>query len=343
MLEARFVKRLGAFTLEIDLAAGRETVALLGASGSGKSMTLKCIAGVEKPDEGRIVLDGRVLFDSAARIDLPPQQRRVGLLFQNYALFPTMTVQQNIRCGLRRLPKAEQARRCGELIRRFHLEGLEKRLPAQLSGGQQQRAALARMLASEPRLLMLDEPFSALDSFLRFELELGVAEVLAAHDGPALFVSHNRDEAYRLCSRIAVMENGKIDIDKPKAALFRDPETRAGARLIGCENIADAALSDGALDLPAWGLRLAGVRAPAYPVRAAGVPAHALHAGAGEGAFRARVQQVIECPEDALVLVQPAGGDALLRWRAGKPAAARLLPGDGVSLRVDADAVYLLR
>lgn len=343
MLEAKFVKRLDAFPLEVDLKADRQAVALLGASGSGKSMTLKCIAGVEKPDEGRIVLDGQVLFDSSKRINLPPQQRHVGLLFQNYALFPTMTVWQNIRCGLRRLPRAEQNARIAALIARFHLEGLEKRLPAMLSGGQQQRVALARMLASEPRLLMLDEPFSALDSFLRWELEQTVAEVVAAHGGETLFVSHNRDEAYRLCDRVAVMENGRIEVNKPKNDLFRAPETQAGARLIGCENIAPAALTDGVLSIPAWGLRLAGVATPAYTVHAAGIPADALRLCEAPDACRAQVQRVIECPDDVLAVVLPAGGAQPLRCRLPKADGLRLAPGDRISLCADLQRIHLLR
>lgn len=339
MLECRFVKRLASFPLEIDLAAGNEAVALLGASGSGKSMALKCIAGVETPDEGRIVLDGKVLFDSAAGVNLPPQARGVGLLFQNYALFPTMTVRQNILCGLRQLPKAERRARCAELIARFHLDGLEDRLPGRISGGQQQRAALARMLGSEPRLLLLDEPFSALDSFLRWELEQTVAEVIAAHGGTTLFVSHNRDEAYRLCGRIAVMEQGKIEVCKERQALFAVPETCAAARLIGCENIAEAhAAEDGAAFVPAWNVHVPADGA--QPFRAVGVPAAALRAG---DRFSAQVERVIPCPVDALVLVRPAGAAETLCWRTDAAVAGRLAPGDTVRLDFDRQAVWLLR
>ena len=151
-------------------------------------MTLKCIAGIEKPDRGTITLDGRVLFDSEKHINLTPQQRRVGYLFQQYALFPNMTAAQNILCGIRTGSRAEKKEKLAALLRTFRLEGLEKKLPAQLSGGQQQRVALARILASEPQAILLDEPFSALDSYLKWELELG--ELLGAFDGPILWVSH---------------------------------------------------------------------------------------------------------------------------------------------------------
>ena len=151
-------------------------------------MTLKCIAGIEKPDRGTITLDGRVLFDSEKHINLTPQQRRVGYPFQQYALFPNMTAAQNILCGIRTGSRTEKKETLAALLRTFRLEGLEKKLPAQLSGGQQQRVALARILASEPQMILLDEPFSALDSYLKWELELG--ELLGAFDGPILWVSH---------------------------------------------------------------------------------------------------------------------------------------------------------
>ncbi|MDR2785846.1 MAG: ATP-binding cassette domain-containing protein, partial [Treponema sp.] len=143
-----------------------QCLGILGASGSGKSMTLKCIAGIEKPDEGHIELNGRVLFDSAKRINLKPRERRVGYLFQNYALFPRSRVLENITMGLP-LPGEERIRKAREWIARFGLSGFEDRYPAQLSGGQQQRTALARMLIRDPELILLDEPFSALDSALR--------------------------------------------------------------------------------------------------------------------------------------------------------------------------------
>lgn len=337
MLECSFVKQLEAFPLEVDFCAENETVALLGASGSGKSMTLKCIAGVQRPDRGRIVLDGRVLFDSDAGIDLPPQLRRVGLLFQNYALFPTMTVRENILCGLRHLPRRDRAARCAALIEQFHLRGLEHRLPALLSGGQQQRAALARMLGSEPQLLMLDEPFSALDPFLRWELEQTVSEVVAAHGGTTLFVSHSRDEAYRLCDRIAVMERGRIEVYKRKNALFSAPETCAAARLIGCENIAEIVLQNGRVFVPAWNLSLP---TAAQEMPAVGVPGDAIRFGEG---FTASVQRIIDCPEDVLVLVLPEGASLPLRWRTGKADASRLHPGDIIRLDFDPAKIWRLR
>ena len=185
-------KQLGRFSLDAAFRADGGTLGLLGASGSGKSLTLKCIAGIERPDRGKILLNGVTLFDSERRINLPPQKRRVGYLFQNYALFPNMTVRQNILCGIRwerdRARRAAEFRRVVELL---HLQGLEEQRPDQLSGGQQQRTALARILVSRPELLMLDEPFSALDEHLRDQLQIQMKKLLDAFDGDILLVTHN--------------------------------------------------------------------------------------------------------------------------------------------------------
>ena len=224
-LEVNIEKKLNGFTLRSEFTAGDTATALLGASGCGKSMTLRCIAGIVKPDMGRIVLDGRVLFDSEQHIDLPPQQRGVGLLFQNYALFPNMTVEQNILCGLKaEKDKAARKARCEEMLRAMRLDGLAARRPAELSGGQQQRTALARILVGKPKILMLDEPFSALDSYLREEVEGEVGALLAGFSGTALLVTHNRDEAYRLCPEMIVMDGGRVLRAGATKAVFADPQ-----------------------------------------------------------------------------------------------------------------------
>lgn len=237
-LEVCIEKKLNGFTLRSEFTAGNTATAILGASGCGKSMTLRCIAGIVKPDKGRIVLDGTILFDSEQHIDLPPQQRGVGLLFQNYALFPNMTVEQNILCGLKaEKNKAARKARCIEMLRAMRLEGLANRRPAELSGGQQQRTALARILVGKPKILMLDEPFSALDSYLREEVEGEVGGLLAGFDGTALLVTHNRDEAYRLCPDMVVMDKGSVLRTGATKAVFADSRSTAAARLTGCKNI----------------------------------------------------------------------------------------------------------
>ena len=164
-LEVKIKKKLKEFTLESELNVETGCTGLMGPSGSGKSITLKCIAGVETADSGRIVLDGKILYDSEKKIDLPPQKRKIGYLFQGYALFPNMTIKENIKTGLKakRFPKDEIEQKTNDMMKRFHIEELAKRYPRQISGGQKQRTALARMLVCEPEVILMDEPFSALD------------------------------------------------------------------------------------------------------------------------------------------------------------------------------------
>ena len=198
-------------------------------------MTLKCIAGIEKPDRGTITLDGRVLFDSEKHINLTPQQRRVGYLFQQYALFPNMTAAQNILCGIRTGSRAEKKEKLAALLRTFRLEGLEKKLPAQLSGGQQRRVALARILASEPQAILLDEPFSALDSYLKWELEFELGELLGAFDGPILWVSHELGGSgtpFRIL-RIIPDAGHAVFLLQPESAAEGSPVLRAECEAAG--------------------------------------------------------------------------------------------------------------
>ena len=252
-------KKLREFSLQMDFRAGRGCMGILGPSGCGKSMTLKSIAGIVTPDTGRIALQyaqgeaagGRVLFDSALKINESPQARRVGYLFQNYALFPNMTVEENIMTGLKgkwarkavggRRPAtlSPQAirRRAGEMIVRFRLTGLEKRYPAQLSGGQQQRVALARIMAYEPEVVLFDEPFSAMDTHLREKLRLELLEMLKEYDGISILVTHDRDEAYQLCSTMLLMDQGRIMAGGNTKELFQNPVTCKAARFTGCKNI----------------------------------------------------------------------------------------------------------
>lgn len=251
-------KRLGDFHLRAKFECDSGITGLLGASGCGKSYTLKCIAGIERPDRGRIVLDGRVLFDSEKHINLKPQERRVGYLFQNYALFPNMTVKQNILCGLHReKDRAKRERALSDALQMFQLGGLESHKPHQLSGGQQQRVALARILVNQPALLMLDEPFSALDTHLRLRLQIEMLAALRRYGCPVLMVTHSRDEAYRMCDSIAVMTDGYLHPPEETKRLFAAPRTVAAAVLTGCKNIAPARKIDEAhLLVPEWGVTL---------------------------------------------------------------------------------------
>ena len=235
-LQAEIKKTFPGFKLDVAFETGGSCMGILGASGCGKSMTLKCIAGIEKPDSGRIVLNGRVLFDSEKNINLSAQERRVGYLFQNYALFPNMTVEENLSIVMggkkkNRLPEI------GEQLKRFCLEGLEKRYPSQLSGGQQQRVALARMLLYRPEIILLDEPFSALDGFLKDSLQFEMMKVIGEYSGDVIMVSHSRDEIYKLCADAMVMAEGKRVLTGKTKDIFYKPRYMEAARLTGCKNI----------------------------------------------------------------------------------------------------------
>ena len=269
-------KDLGEFQLKAAFTASRMVTGLLGASGCGKSLTLKCIAGVERPDRGRIVLDGRVLFDSEQGINLPPQRRQVGYLFQSYALFPNMTVEQNILSGLRgRQDRNRRTQRGRELCELFQLHGLERLRPAQLSGGQAQRAALARILASEPQLLLLDEPFSALDGYLRDELQPQLQAMLQALGRQTLLVTHSRDEAYRLCEQLCILDQGRVVRSGSAREVFDDPGSIAAARLTGCKNIAPARKAGAhEVEVPGWGICLTCERSVPDGLTAVGLRAH---------------------------------------------------------------------
>ena len=329
-LTVQIQKRYGDFLLDVNFTA-EGVLALLGASGCGKSVTLKCVAGIHRPDRGRIVLNGRVLFDSDKGVDLPPQKRQVGFLFQQYALFPNMTVERNISVCLGKLEKEARRRRTAELIAALRLEGLEKQYPRQLSGGQQQRTALARILAAEPQAILLDEPFSALDSYLKWQLELELQEVLERFPGPVLWVSHDRGEVYRNCPRVCVLERGKSSPAEDMKALMADPVTVSAARLSGCKNYVPVSPGPGPglVEIPGWGLTLR----TAAPWRAGaatlGVRANHVHpAGPGEvNAFPCRVVRVTEDVFMMLVMLRPEGAEPeapLLRMELRKDAWAAL-------------------
>lgn len=337
-LEVTIAKRFEGFTLHADFAAGNTATAILGASGCGKSMTLRCIAGVVKPDSGRIVLDGRVLFDSEKGIDLPPQQRNVGLLFQNYALFPNMTVEQNILCALKKEkdPAARKAA-CGSALRAMRLEELAHRLPSELSGGQQQRAALARILAGRPRILMLDEPFSALDSYLREEVEGEVGGLLSNFDGTALLVTHDRDEAYRLCREMIVMDSGEVLRAGTTKEVFADPRRLTAARLTGCKNILPCVrVDEHHVRLTGWERELTVALPVPEGCCAVGIRAHdfAPEAVDGENRMPVQVGASSENPFDWNVICTAADDAGKLWWKVSKTTLSSPPPQAPAYLRV---------
>ena len=237
MLKVNIQKNLKEFELEIDFELKNGCLGILGPSGCGKSMTLKSIAGIETPDSGIVTLindEKTTFFDSNNKINLKPQKRNVGYLFQNYALFPNMTVEENVSSGL---SKGYDEKRVSEMIKRFHLEGLEKRYPRQLSGGQQQRVALARILAYRPDVILLDEPFSALDTFLKEQLRIELINMLDDFDGFSILVTHDRDEAFQFCDELLILDKGKIIAKGKTHDIFENPGKVQVARLTGCKNI----------------------------------------------------------------------------------------------------------
>lgn len=297
-LQVEIKKQVKGFSLQVELEAAGGCLGILGASGCGKSMTLKSIAGLVQPDEGRISLAREeeagghvqiretVFFDSFSRTSLPPQKRRVGYLFQSYALFPNMTVAQNIAAGLQgeRRPPAEITGCVSELVRRFQLHGMENSYPRQLSGGQQQRVALARILAYKPDILLLDEPFSAMDAHLREGMRLELARIIRSYPGVVILVTHDRDEAYQLCDRMALLDEGSVLAAGDTREIFASPQTVQAARLTGCKNISRIQrLGDYRVRALDWGgLELTTAKRVGSKITAVGIRAHDFKPFTGE-------------------------------------------------------------
>lgn len=236
-LDVRILARLPGFALDVAWTAGDGVAVLFGPSGAGKTLTLQCLAGLLRPDAGRIVVDGRVLFDAAAGIDLPPQARRVGYVFQGYALFPHLSVADNVGFGLRHAPRAQRAAKTAAVLERLGLTALADRLPRELSGGQRQRVALGRALAIDPALLLLDEPLSALDAPLRRALRDELRALLATLGTAAVVVTHDFTEAYRLADRIVVYDAGRVVQSAPRSELLWQPASESVARIMGIRNV----------------------------------------------------------------------------------------------------------
>lgn len=273
-IEVRIHREFDDFKLDVQFQSGSRRIGILGASGCGKSLTLKSIAGIERPETGKIESAGKVFFDSAKKIWMPPQERNVGYLFQNYALFPTMTVEKNIGIALR-CGKKEKEKKVRDMIDRFSLQGLEKKLPGQLSGGQQQRTALARIMIYEPDMILLDEPFSALDSYLKEQTQRECLELLQDYPGTVILVSHSRDEIYRFSEEVLVMDGGKAVIQKTVKELFEHPQKVAAAKLTGCKNIEEIVWKDGKhLYVPGWDMVIPAGMGNVGDAQAIGIRAH---------------------------------------------------------------------
>ena len=340
-LIVRIKKILRDFTLDVDFTVRDEIFALLGESGCGKSMTLKSIAGIETPDSGEIILNGLTLFDSAKKINLPPQARRAGYLFQNYALFPNMTVAENILFAA----TDDKISKLEENLQRFQLRGLENAYPRELSGGQQQRVAFARVLASHAEILLLDEPFAALDSHLRWQLETELTEIFKLY-GAAILVSHDRGEVRRLADKVAVLRDGKIDSLGTVQEVFTRPKTLAAAILTGCENISHAKkISDKKIFAVDWQLELTAENIPA-DLNFIGIRARELELIPNPlslipNTFAAQIVNVIEDTENFIVMIR-AGGGKLIRWDVDKKF-IRAIQDEEIFLHVEPEKIILLR
>ncbi|MEG0640973.1 MAG: ATP-binding cassette domain-containing protein [Clostridium sp.] len=300
-------KNLPSFKLRVKLTQQEGILGFLGESGSGKSLTLKAIAGLESLDKGKIIINNREVYNSETKANLPPQKRKVGFLFQNYALFPNMNVLDNIKIGLEGLKTSDKNLLCREYIERMHLKGLEKHYPWQLSGGQGQRVALARALITSPDILLLDEPFSALDHHLRHSMEKELMSILKDYRGSVIFVTHDIEEAYRVCDNIIVFDNGTALNNRKKTELFKEPRTFAEATITGCKNISKAKVISNnkvlALDLGyEYTLTPNEIKNPTY----IGIRAHHIEVcnTGGVNSYPFIVENIIENPFDYIIYIK---------------------------------------
>lgn len=370
-LSVSIKKSFPAFTLDVDIEAGNETIGWLGESGCGKSLTMRCIAGIETPDEGKIVVNGKTFFEREAgkrpTVNLSPQERKTALLFQNYMLFPNLTVAENVAAGIdRKLPKEERNAQVDAELKRFGLDGFGKRYPSQLSGGQQQRVALARMLAAKPDILMLDEPFSALDAHLKGVLEQNLAGLFETFHGTILYVSHDIDEALRFCDRIAVIEKGHVMEVSTGNNLVNNPQSAASIRLSGCKNTTPAhRIDDHRVFLPAWGIEVETDKPAPQNLTYMGVRAFFLERAKepGRNTYRVRVVRTSDSRFDRSVLLEfldrTPGSDPVVEetenemkyleqhlfWRVDKlkvPGEKLPVKDEVLLIRIPSDKVYLV-
>lgn len=370
-LSVSIKKSFPAFTLDVDIETGNETIGWLGESGCGKSLTMRCIAGIETPDEGKIVVNGKTFFEREAgkrpAVNLSPQERKTALLFQNYMLFPNLTVAENVAAGIdRKLPKEERNAQVDAELKRFGLDGFGKRYPSQLSGGQQQRVALARMLAAKPDILMLDEPFSALDAHLKGVLEQNLAGLFETFHGTILYVSHDIDEALRFCDRIAVIEKGHVMEVSTGNNLVNNPQSAASIRLSGCKNTTPAHwIDDRRVFLPAWGIEVETDKPAPQNLTYMGVRAFFLERAKepGRNTYRVRVVRTSDSRFDRSVLLEfldrTPGSDPVVEqtenemkyleqhlfWRVDKlkvPGEKLPVKDEVLLIRIPSDKVYLV-
>lgn len=303
-LKVHIYKKFEGFSLKVDFESDAKNIALLGPSGSGKSLTLKCIAGIIKPDRGYIELDNRVLFDSEKHINLPPQKRKVGYLFQSYALFPNMTVEKNILAGLHNeKDRKEKQAKLYKYASLLKIVDILDNYPHEISGGQAQRTALARILVSKPDILLLDEPFSALDAFLRNKLQMELKDLLEKYQGQSILVSHDRDEAYILSDEIVLVDNGSIIIQKDTKELFKNPEYVKAALLTGCKNFSPVVkMDEHTIFCSDWGIKIVLNKEISDNITHVGIRAHYFSLGKKENINEIEVVEINEETFNNLVI-----------------------------------------
>ena len=345
-------KKLPAFSLDIQLEAGEERIGLLGASGCGKSLTMRCIAGVETPDEGRIVVNDKVFFDSEKKVNLTPQERKTAYLFQNYQLFPNMSVEQNVQAGMARsLSRAERHEEALRALRIFSMESFADRYPGRLSGGQQQRVALARMIAARPGIFMFDEPFSALDAYLKSTLEQTLLDMLDLVKSTVLYISHDNDEAFRFCDRICVIADGRVAEFGETAQIVNDPHTLAAVKLSGCKNISPARkVDDHSLEALDWGMTFRTSRLVPDDLSYVGIRAFYIHVASpgkahGANAYELAVHRTSDSRFERSVMLEAPRQGGHIQWKVDKlvtPEADLPVAGQRILLHFDADKLYLV-
>lgn len=344
-ISVQIKKKLGEFQLDVQFQGNSRRIGILGESGCGKSMTLKSIAGIEKPEEGWIAVDGRMLFDSSASLNIKPQERRVGYLFQNYALFPTMTVAENIKAGLRGT-KEEKNKRAEKMMELFRISKLAGQRPGSLSGGQQQRVALARIMAYEPDVILLDEPFSALDLFLKDRLQKEMGEMLEEYPGTVLMVSHSRDEIYRFSEELLVMEKGRSIVYGKTKEIFANPECRVAAKLTGCKNIVGfRRVDEHTIRIDDWGVLMHLKEKAPKDAACIGYRAHdfiPVWGGGKENCLKVRLDSIAELPFENKYYLFPErngkAGSQNISWfvqRELLPAVEEKGPPDFLQIRED--------
>lgn len=294
-------KQLGNFNLKIKFEIKENVASLLGASGSGKSLTLKAIAGIITPDKGRIVLNNRVLFDSSQKINVKIQDRNVGYFFQDYALFPNMNVRQNILMGMKKYPKDfDRETQLNKIAKMMGIDGLLDHRVHQLSGGQKQRVALARIVVNNPEIILFDEPFSALDEHLRTKLQMDMKKMIEELHKEAIIVTHNRDEAYVLSKETILIDQGKVVEQNKTKEMFKKPQYLKTSIITGCKNNFECVVLKDEVSIPAFGISYK-VKNVDKDVKYVGLRAHHFSPNEKENSYPIKVIDVVEQPFENLV------------------------------------------